>query len=191
MKFWHWAIGCSLVGCAVLVADAGSVASALVKVNEILGQLASTLLVFGGLAGANAIKIWHQSQRAASWPTVSGIITRSRVESKKMRQGGTMYRTTGRSTHYRPDLAYTYQVEGVHFEGRRARFGTPSRWSKDRARYEKIIAPYSTGQAVQVRYDPRHPGESVLELQVAPFWRSIVCFAAVCLALGIFGLVHG
>ena len=191
MKFWRWGIGFAVIGAIVLLTDAGSISGALARVDHILGQLSSTLLAFGALAGANAVRLRRRGRDAALWPTVSGIVTRSRVESKKLRMGSTMYRTGSKATYYRPDIAYTYDVNGSHFEGKRTRFGTPPGWDKDRARSEQLIAPYAAGQAVQVRYDPRRPGESVLQPGVAEFWRTIVLFSAACLGLGLFGWIRG
>jgi Protein of unknown function (DUF3592) len=191
MKSWRWAIGFGVIGGIVIVADTGSLSGAWARVASILGQMSSTLLFFGGLAGANAILLWYRGRQAALWPAVGGVVTRSRVESKKLRMGSTMYRTSGRSTYYRPDLAYSYEVGGGHFEGKRTRFGMSRRWSKDRTRWETLIAPYAVGQTVQVRYDPRKPGESVLEPGVAAFWRGIVWFSVACLGLGVFGWLYG
>ena len=71
-------------------------------------------------------------------------------------------------------------------KGTRLHFGTPPD-GKDRARSRKMIAPYPTGQAVSVRYNPRRPTDSALEPGVAAFWSTIVAFSIVCIGLAVVG----
>jgi uncharacterized protein DUF3592 len=158
---------------------------------HVLGQLSSTLLLIGALAGANAVRLWRRANQATHWPAVGGVVTQSRVEARKFREGSTMYRTGSKSTHYRAEIAYAYDVGGRRFEGHRIRFGTRPGWDRVRSGVERVVSAYPTGMAVQVRYDPLRPDESVLESGLADFWNRIAWFAVGCLGLGLFGWVSG
>ncbi|HUL75174.1 MAG TPA: DUF3592 domain-containing protein [Vicinamibacterales bacterium] len=184
---WSWLIGIAAIGGGLLWLDAGSLPGALIRLRSILGELSGTLLVLGTAALVRAAWLWHRGRQAASWPIASGTVTRARVVSRKLRMGSTTYRQASKSTYYRPDLAYRYEVGGASFEGMRVRFGERTGWDKDHDKMARIVAPYTEGHAVQVRYDPARPQNAVLEAGPAPYLLTILLFAAVCLALSLAG----
>jgi len=187
----RWIGVIALIAVGALWLDAGSVSGAVTRLRSILAELSGTLVLFGVAAGARAAWLWWRGQQAASWPVVGGTITRARVESRKQRMGNTLYRQASKSTYYRPDLAYRYEVNGKTFEGKRARFGERAGWDKDAAAMKRLIDPYPEGHAVQVRYDPARPGEAVLTAGAGAFWRTIAVFATACLVLGVAGWFVG
>lgn len=76
---------------------------------------------------------------------------------------------------YRPKIAYSYEVDGKHFQGTRVQFGT--RWrERVKSKAASAITLYPVGQPVQVYYDPQRPADSALKPGVAPFWRKSVIF---------------
>ncbi len=127
----------------------------------LLGALS---LVFLGLALSNTIR-GHDS---LSWPSATGQITLSRVETR-------VWKNTPR---YAPDLLYDYTVDGEHYTG--MLIGTTPAYnlfgimlgdnpsSDSREEVERIINRYPRGQAVTVFYDPAAPAISALEPGIPP-----------------------
>jgi len=187
----RWIAAIAIIAGGALWLDAGSLSGAVTRLRSMLGELSGTLLLFGVVAAARAGWLWRRGQQAASWPVVSGTITRARVEARKQRMGNTLYRQASRSTYYRPALAYRYEVNGATFEGRRAQFGERIGWDKDAAAMKRLIDRYPEGQPVQVRYDPARPQEAVLAAGTGPFWRTTAVFATACLVLGVAGWFAG
>ncbi|MFP2958437.1 DUF3592 domain-containing protein [Myxococcus sp. 1LA] len=86
-----------------------------------------------------------------SWPSVQGTITRSEVEAVR----------SNKSTTYGLKVAYTYSVDGQHYEGSRAR---PAMWrSGGRGFAEELVARYPLGATIPVYYRPGQPSEAVLQ----------------------------
>jgi hypothetical protein len=118
-----------------------------------------TVLVFDAVAGFVA---FHQT-RAATFPTVEGIVTRSEV------------RTTlegGRETH-RLDLAYDYVVAGKPYTGTRYSYAEMGTNTEAWHRIRDEIPP---GTRVRVAYDPDDPAESLLHPGLTGFHLALVWF---------------
>ncbi|HLD65721.1 MAG TPA: DUF3592 domain-containing protein [Pseudomonas sp.] len=94
---------------------------------------------------------------ARTWPSVTGTITRSHIDSTKKSQAS----NSNSRREYRVRAAYDYQVAGAHFTGNRIEI-RPTRYSM-RQNAERELADYPVGKTVTVYYDPENPEKSVLK----------------------------
>jgi Protein of unknown function (DUF3592) len=110
-------------------------------------ELASTAATAAGLgiSGAALWLCWMDS-RAARWPSVAGVVTRSSLAPTPLEDDGSL------------DLAYRYRVAGVTYQGGRLAYG--KRWQ---AKARETIERYPVGRPVTVFYDPACPGRAVIE----------------------------
>ena len=100
------------------------------------------------ITGISNIKSAKESE---TWPTVNGVIFKSKVKSS----------TSDGSTTYGADISYDYQVNGQAYKGDKVTFGDVSTSSSSRA--EKIVDRYPVGKIIGVFYNPNKPETSVLE----------------------------
>ncbi len=140
----------------------------------VLGLAAIVVLVF-------QVNCFFFSQSASKWPTVTGTITSSGVETR---------RTRGRrgrpSTSKRAVVEYRYFAGGKQHTNDRVRVTDKSKgfriaqWNS-----QAIVDEYPTGTKVTVAYDPDEPSNSVLETALpmsSYIWMlgSIVALAISC-----------
>lgn len=86
-----------------------------------------------------------------SWKQTEGTVTRSVVEVEDGEE----------STHYHPHIEYTYRVGYITYIGDRVaplKSLTGSRWAAD-----QTVRKYGLGRTIKVWFNPRNPGESLLE----------------------------
>ncbi len=178
--------GCATIVAAYLYLHGGGVRGALVLISNAVGQLSWTLLAIGGALGARAVWFWRRATAIAAWPVTAGVITESRVESRRRQMALTM-RNNVKARFYRPLVVYAYSVEGVPFEGRQLQLGSRG-WTLEPADAERRAARYAAGTNVHVSYDPARPGDSFLDPRPGPLTRQAVAWSAACLALGAYGL---
>jgi hypothetical protein len=153
-----------------------------------MGDEQNTLLalVCGGfgtlllLLVASAVREAVAMQR---WPVAKGRVLSSKVEEYRAVAGaGNFGSTRTRMTLYRPVVAYEYEAEGQHFRGDRiAQSPGMNRGIPNFA--EETVRRYPPGSAVDVRFNPRRPGESVLEPRVPAGWIVVLVIAVALLAL--------
>jgi hypothetical protein len=101
---------------------------------------------------------------------------------KKGKRGSSVGHGNTRLTIYTPKVRYSYEIDGVHFTGTQTQFGTP-RYSGVKSKAQTLVDQYAVGQTVQVHYNPRRPGQSVLETGLAPSWRTALIFSLVMLGI--------
>ncbi|MBN1416262.1 MAG: DUF3592 domain-containing protein [Bacteroidales bacterium] len=87
-----------------------------------------------------------------SWPAVPGTITRSEVK---------VWQRDG-NTHYEPDIAYSYMVEGKRYSSSKITVGDGS-LDNNVKRAKSLQAEYPAGKEVDVYYDPDLPESAVLQ----------------------------
>ena len=116
-----------------------------------LAIVAIFLLLGGGLSwwGWN---ILQDARASSTWPTVEGQVTRSEVTTSTDSDG---------DDSYSPEVTYEYLVDDQAYENTTIKFGENSYSSRRRA--QEIAATYPVGKQVDVFYDPKAPGRSVLE----------------------------
>ena len=143
-------------------------------VNDIL-VLVVTFGIGGGLVLA-AVYVASRAVASRSWPEAPGAVT------------WTNLRIRGRAnmtTMWVPEVTYDYWVQGGRYSGKRLRFAV---WGLDGEGHEFAEArlkPYPLRAQIIVRYNPEHPGDSVIETR--PDWKSI----GLCAALGVMFIAFG
>ncbi len=111
------------------------------------------------MIAGGALCVWglwevFRAQQSASWPAVEGTVISSKVTSESSGSG------KSRSTSYKADVRYQYDVDGVAYEHDRLRIGLVSTGFKSSAQAD--VRKHPKG-ATTVYYDPIEPGNSVLE----------------------------
>jgi len=153
-----------------------------------MGDDRSALLVwvcggFGTLLLLLVASALREAMAMKRWPVAKGRILSSKVEEYRAIAGaGNFGSTRTRMTLYRPVIAYEYETGGQHFRGDRiAQSPGMNRGIPDFA--EQTVRHYPVGSAVDVRFNPRRPGESVLEPRVPGGWIAVLVIAVALLAL--------
>jgi len=100
-----------------------------------------------------------KAQKSRSWPTASGTVQDSGMESHQSRDEDGDIKTT-----YGATIQYKYTVDGQEFVGDRRTFSNVRTSSVRNT--EKILERYPLGSSVDVFYDPDDPSSSVLETGV-------------------------
>ncbi len=121
--------------------------------------LAVVFLGVGVLLVIIALMQRNKAKKAESWQTVSGQITASTITENRHRDsdGHTQI-------NYQPLVQYTYEIDGLTYNGGRIAFGANS---FDYNTAQGMAAKYPVGASVTVHYDPAQPGEAVLETKAA------------------------
>jgi hypothetical protein len=92
------------------------------------------------------------NHQARSWPTVTGQVVESTVDSSR--------RSSGR-TKYSPKVRYAYEVAGRRFENNHV-WLNDSKSFRDRGKASSIVAAYRAGGPATIFYDPADPSRSLL-----------------------------
>ena len=93
-------------------------------------------------------------------------------------------------TLYRAVVLYEYEVAGERFEGNR--IAQSPGMDKGVPRFaEEMVQRYAAGSAVDVRYNPKRPGESVLEPRVPGSWVFALALGLGLIALAVYMYVRG
>ncbi len=124
------------------------------------------------------IGMFRYQRRAAHWPSVSGTIVASTVESFRKRLNNSKSGTP--VTLYRPVVEFVYTVNGHDYRSKQIKLLTEVSGQQSYA--EKVAAKYPAGSTVDVHYDPANPGNAALENPTGMAW------IVLALALGMFAL---
>ena len=125
-----------------------------------------------GLIGLTCFAMWvtlslgssfYQCIVSSQWPTTAVRVTASTVNTGVSNMG----------EWWLPDVTYEYQVNGSSYYSNGIRFLMPPFYSPDGAR--AIKADYPQGAEVRAFYNPKNPGQSVLESGVpSSMWIRLV-----------------
>lgn len=130
-------------------------------------------LVIASLRDAAAMK---------RWPVAKGRVLSSKVEEYQEIVKGQAFGSRNRMTLYRPAVVYEYEVAGQRYESKRITQSPGlNRGVPDFA--AEVVGRYPAGSSVDVRYNPRHVAESVLEPRVPRSWVFALVIAVALLAL--------
>ena len=124
------------------------------------------LLLYGGVTMMlGAISQLMASFEAMSWPTASGKVTRSEVQTLSQsvrRRGSDGVRRSSVEEYYKADIEYEFELNGVTHDGNQLTTLQGGNLAT-RPSVEKTVARYPVGQTVTVSYKPDDPDQSVLE----------------------------
>lgn len=115
-----------------------------------------------------------------SWPTVPGIITRSEISVWKKDS----------QTHYQPDIAYSYIIDGKKYSSAKITVGEPP-LDNNVSKAKNIQAKYPVGKEVTVWYDLELPGSSALEPGIKSGDIMLASISILFFAVGLFALYKG
>lgn len=110
------------------------------------------------LAGNALFDLWR-ARTSRRWRLAEGRVTDTAVEEIEYSPGRWII-GYGNLT-YAPKVTYTYEVAGRTYSGNFIAFGLGEFMMRGRA--ARALQPYRKGALVNVRYDPKDPGTSVLE----------------------------
>jgi hypothetical protein len=111
---------------------------------------------------------------------VPGTITKSEVQVFK-RDG---------NTHYQPDIAYSYTVEGKKYTASKITVGDGS-LDNNVSKAKRLQAEYPAGKEVNVYYDPDLPESAVLQPGTKSGDLLLAGIAAVFFLVGVLALFQG
>jgi hypothetical protein len=135
---------------------------------------------FGLFVTLMALASWRSARQESQWPVARGRVIRSEVEKFEWWDDEDSGRHRGR-LGYRADVIYSYEVDGLTYQGDCPEGVAVSSSSPDLAR--RTTAKYPVGSEVEVHYNPLSPGESVvnpgsvLHLFLWPIAAALVAFA--------------
>ncbi|MFU1779821.1 DUF3592 domain-containing protein [Haloarcula japonica] len=134
--------------------------------------LALALLASGTVLGVSQYST--ATGYAATAGTVESVQMDSYTEISRPTLGGNRY--------FRPNVTYTYRIEGQTYTGHDIAFGTDTD-TNQRDRATRVLSNYDDGSSVTVRYDPDAPGDAYL-VQRFDFFPAGVLIALGLLLLG-------
>jgi len=136
-----------------------------------------------------AYTLYSKSRAAADWPTTTGRIVSSAVDSYRSRSGsGSSSRTT---TMYRAEISFQYTVKGRSYVSDQVSFGDHS--SSTSGGIREIVNRYPAASTATVYYDPADPATAILEPgKLGGLWIPFVVGGMFLLVgiLGFFGKVQ-
>jgi hypothetical protein len=142
-------------------------------------------LVVGAWMIFSALRARQAAERAATWPSIAGVVTAAEMIEHRHRNS----KTHTVSYTYEPKVEYSYTVLGTAYAGKKVSYG-PQSYARGKA--EQIMARYPLGQQVSVFYNTENPADSVLDPAAPNTTVSTIfgiLFCVVALALAVFFLV--
>jgi len=88
------------------------------------------------------------------WPMLTAQVVASAIEQHHAPHAG---------TSYAPVVRYTYEREGVSYEGKRIMFSGEELTTRSREDAERFISQFEAGARITVRVSPSNPRISVVE----------------------------
>ncbi len=142
---------------------------------------------FGAIATLFAVNLQNFARKVRAWPTVTGRIIVSKVEEAWDDSDGSGWAV--RTKFFRPTVTYGYEVNGHRYQGNRIAAGRQIAVAGLVASIgpKQIIERYPKGKAVEVRYDPRNPADSLLEARVPGLTILWIFAAALLVGAALFG----
>jgi hypothetical protein len=107
----------------------------------------------------------RQASEARNWPKVTGRIKTSMVDEFR----GQLDHDSQRRTLYRPQIAYTYEFNGVAYSGNQVQLGFKMT-SSSAGSAARLVAKYPAGKTFTVYVNPQNPSESLLSPSAAGAW---------------------
>ena len=94
------------------------------------------------------------SRQSLEWPSVTGRVTHSNLDSRRVKTGSQRHKT-----RHRVEVRYEYEVDGHQYKNDVVRFNQNNLSRKEKA---ALVNAHPVGRQVEVFYSPEDPDESVL-----------------------------
>ncbi|HNP62667.1 MAG TPA: DUF3592 domain-containing protein [Woeseiaceae bacterium] len=94
------------------------------------------------------------SRASLEWPSVTGLVTHSNLDTRRTKVGSQRHKT-----RHRVEVSYEYVVDGHRYVNDVVRFNQSNLSRKEK---EHLVSTHPVGRQVEVFYDPSDPEESVL-----------------------------
>lgn len=125
-------------------------------------------LVFLGLSFLARQGERRRAATAEAWPSAAGRVVASEVTSRSIN-----------GNYWMPQVSYAFEAAGASYASDRLRPGGNPQFTT-KAKAQAIVDRYPPGSACTVRYDPKKPAVSALELAPQNTWSlSLAIIAAV------------
>jgi hypothetical protein len=162
------------VGFVAITQGANRLTGAVVEPKQtplvvVLGIFALAIMLFARMAG-------QQARTMKTWPKVPGRITRSEVETTVQENRPANFGRAYDVTMYVPRIVYTYQVDGISFDGDKVGW---SGSASTPAYAEKAIKRFPLQTPVTVFYNPQDPTQSSLSVAGGTLTKVLWLVAAV------------
>ena len=125
-------------------------------VEIVLRVVGTGVVVLGALTAYGTVRMWRKNAQTGNWPTVTGVIVSSELESQTNRHQRKPIRTYGAA------IRYAYEVEGKSYDSDQVQLGGTSETTES-ADFERMVARYPEGTRVTVYYDPTDPATATIE----------------------------
>lgn len=135
------------------------------------------LIIFGSILAPIGIYRYNLGKASKSWPSTSGKITYSRVES----------RTGNNHQEYRPSVKYTYNLDSNSYTGKQ--ITSSDVYQRNLSAAKDILKKYPVGAEVTVYYHPGDPTKSLLEPGMIKNVYLLLGAAAFCYFLAVLILI--
>jgi hypothetical protein len=135
----------------------------------------ASCILFGVFGFTSIFPTYLSSVASRDWPSVTGVIEASDVQSWTGRNG----------TVYDARIYYKYAVNGVQYLGKRVGHAD---YVSTPGHAQSIISKYKKGAAVPVYYNPADPSKAVLEVGVKKFTSFSLLACLIVFSIGLFGL---
>ena len=139
--------------------DFDSIIAAIAVFMSLIGGACAVIVPILLLAGFG-IFMYRRSQQsnayrqaAQSWPSTTGTVLMSSVQSRRSGQSYSTY----------PVVAYQYEVNGKQFQSQTIKAGEQYMSIRVLGEAQATAARYPVGAIVTIYYNPANPAESVLE----------------------------
>ena len=111
-------------------------------------------LIIGAAILFFGLRSIQRAKASSDWPSVSGIVVSSAVDSSRGDNG----------TTYKAEILYDYEVNSTKYSSNRVGYGDYGSSNPSGAR--QVVNRYKEGLVVDVFYMPESPEESVLEVGI-------------------------
>jgi hypothetical protein len=125
----------------------------------------AVFVAFGAACAAVAVGLMRKVAACRRWPTVTGKVMSTRMESfvEDDDSDASRSRRTPRETEYSgATIRYAFSVAGRDYQSTRRYMGRPIFTGSSRAT-ARVLAKYPPNALVTVHYNPANPAEAVLE----------------------------
>ncbi|MEO8024945.1 MAG: DUF3592 domain-containing protein [Bryobacteraceae bacterium] len=138
------------------------------------------LVISGAGAVILAVAGWpiFKTKRAGRWPRTKATVIESKVVH--LPSDG-----EGRSQPFRVEVAYRYDVKGTSHECRRLSYFAIGKDHRYKANAEQQRKRYARGSKIEIRYDPRNPGDAIADRRVPSAYYFAATLGLIFLAGGL------